>query len=516
MTRTDFSPYVNSVQTNSWTTGSYTLPANAKVLIACHAISDSDASLRPSEFTLTASDGTLTLTPELATGNPAQWGYGVRVWSCTTDGSTVSTTFTFGTGTKNAHHVVVEPTAFVGYDAGTPIGGTATGTDTDGDGVATLTLSAAPASGDHVMAYCSAVVNSGSGAADNGAGWTELSDDTQVDYGYFQAQVRTGSTSSTVTWADVCNDASGAAPLEAMLLAITVKDGGGAPSGPTIDTQPSNQTVTTPATATFTVAATTSGGSLTYQWQRSTDAGTTWSNVSTGTGGTTNSYTTPATSVSGGNANNGDEYRCRVSDTNGTTDSSAATLTVNASGPTINTQPSNQTVTATSPGTFTVSATASAGSLIYQWQRSTDSGSTWADVTAGTGGTTASYNTGATSVTGGTANNGDEYHCVVTDSNGSVTTNAATLTVNAAGVLTTDPLEDTTTAVLLTSTTIAQVSAFAAADLATVVASWTSVATDGSGVLQVSDGAITSGNDYVLTLANADGTSLGICKVTAT
>lgn len=101
--------------------------------------------------------------------------------------------------------------------------------------------------------------------------------------------------------------------------------------GPTINTQPSNQTVTAPATATFTVSATASAGSLTYQWQRSTNSGGSWSNVSTGTGGTTASYTTPATSVSSGSANNGDQYRCQVSDSNGTVNTSAATLTVNAS-----------------------------------------------------------------------------------------------------------------------------------------------------------------------------------------
>ena len=91
------------------------------------------------------------------------------------------------------------------------------------------------------------------------------------------------------------------------------------PSGPTINTQPSNQSVTAPATATFSVTATTSGGSLTYQWRRN---GT---NIS---GANSASYTTPATSVSGGSANNGDLYSVVVTDSNGSTTSSNATLTV--------------------------------------------------------------------------------------------------------------------------------------------------------------------------------------------
>jgi hypothetical protein len=97
-----------------------------------------------------------------------------------------------------------------------------------------------------------------------------------------------------------------------------------AATGPTIDTHPSNATVTAPATANFTVAATTSGGTLTYQWQVDTGGG--WGNVSTGTGGATNSYTTAATST----ADNGDQYRCVVTDDNGSTNSNAATLTVNS------------------------------------------------------------------------------------------------------------------------------------------------------------------------------------------
>lgn len=111
------------------------------------------------------------------------------------------------------------------------------------------------------------------------------------------------------------------------------------PTGPTINTQPSNQSVAAGAAATFTVSATASAGSLTYQWQRSTDSGSTWANVSTGTGGTTAGYTTAATTISGGSANNGDRYRVNVTDSNGTATSTAATLTVSASAGSITSSP---------------------------------------------------------------------------------------------------------------------------------------------------------------------------------
>jgi hypothetical protein len=108
-----------------------------------------------------------------------------------------------------------------------------------------------------------------------------------------------------------------------------------------IGTQPTNQTVTAPTTANFTVAAT--GTGLTYQWEVSTDGGGIWNNVSTGTGGTTNSYTTPATVI----GMNGYMYRVIVSGTAPCTSvtSNAVTLTVNAPSPEINLQGNSVNIT---------------------------------------------------------------------------------------------------------------------------------------------------------------------------
>jgi hypothetical protein len=86
-------------------------------------------------------------------------------------------------------------------------------------------------------------------------------------------------------------------------------------------------------------------------------------------------------------------------------------------GPQINTQPANAAVFAGQLATFSVSATASSGggTLSYQWK---DDGSN-----VGTNSST--YTTAATTM----GDNGSQITCVVTDSNGSTTTNAATLTV---------------------------------------------------------------------------------------
>src|SRR5207302_1558993 len=101
--------------------------------------------------------------------------------------------------------------------------------------------------------------------------------------------------------------------------------------------------------------------------------------------------------------------------------SNAATLTVSAAAvaPSITTQPANQTVTVGQTATFAVVATGTAP-LSYQWQKSG---------TAISGATSASYTTPATT----SADNGATFVVVVSNSAGSVTSTAATLTVNAAG-----------------------------------------------------------------------------------
>jgi hypothetical protein len=94
----------------------------------------------------------------------------------------------------------------------------------------------------------------------------------------------------------------------------------------TIGTQPSNQTASSGA-ATFSVSASvTQSASLSYQWQRSTDSGSTFTAIS---GATSNSLSLTGL-VSGDNNN---RYRVVVSATGGATSvtSSAATLTVGAS-----------------------------------------------------------------------------------------------------------------------------------------------------------------------------------------
>lgn len=95
----------------------------------------------------------------------------------------------------------------------------------------------------------------------------------------------------------------------------------------TIGTQPANVTVdlsdSETDTATFSVVATTTDGTLSYQWQKQEGGAGAWSNI---VGATSASYTTGVLTVADDNT---DKYRVVVSVTNGTpVTSSAATLTV--------------------------------------------------------------------------------------------------------------------------------------------------------------------------------------------
>jgi hypothetical protein len=169
-------------------------------------------------------------------------------------------------------------------------------------------------------------------------------------------------------------------------------------AGPTIDTQPQNTTVDENTTATFTIGAT-GTGTLSYQWKKD--------GVPVGTNSTTYAFT----AVEG---DTGAVITCEVTDDVGTTVSDNATLTVTALFPTITVQPQSQTVDELDDVTFTVAATASAGTLSYQWYRN-----------GGPVGTsTNSYTYQALLV-----DDADTVYCDVSDSNGTTTSTTATLTV---------------------------------------------------------------------------------------
>jgi Abnormal spindle-like microcephaly-assoc'd, ASPM-SPD-2-Hydin/Immunoglobulin I-set domain len=184
-----------------------------------------------------------------------------------------------------------------------------------------------------------------------------------------------------------------------------------------ITTHPVSQSVVVGQSATISVVAT-GTGTLTYQWKKS----------ATAIGGATAaSYTTPATTSS----DNGAQFTVVVTDSSGSATSNPATLTVTASpvAPSITSQPANQTVAAGQTATFSATATGTA-ILTYQWKK---------NGAAISGATSASYTTPATT----TADNGALFTITATNSVGSATSVAATLTVNVPPTISTQPLSRT-------------------------------------------------------------------------
>jgi hypothetical protein len=199
---------------------------------------------------------------------------------------------------------------------------------------------------------------------------------------------------------------------------------------PLVTTQPTSSAVTAGATASFSAAG--SGTPTpTVKWQVSSNGGVDWTDIS---GATSTTYSFSATS-----ADNANQYRAVFTNTYGTANSDAATLTVNAA-PAITTQPTNQTAAPGSTATFTAAASGTPTPTV-KWQ--VDTGSGFSDIA---GATSMTYTTGTLS----SAENGYQYRAIFTNGIGSdATTNSATLTVSSGSVapaITSHPANATVTA----------------------------------------------------------------------
>jgi hypothetical protein len=175
-----------------------------------------------------------------------------------------------------------------------------------------------------------------------------------------------------------------------------------------ITTQPTAQTACTGGNVTFSVTAT--GTALTYQWRK---GGT---NI---TGATNATYT-----ITGVTAADVANYDVIVTGSCGNTTSTAVALTVNGA-PVITTQPVTQTACAGSNVTFTV--VASGTGLTYQWRKGG----------VNIGGATSNSLT----LNGVSATDAASYDVVITSScTTTATSAAASLTLNAATSITTQPI----------------------------------------------------------------------------
>ncbi len=352
----------------------------------------------PASQTVGAGD-TATLTAS-ASGNPAP----TVQWQVSTDGGTTfsaisgatSTTYSFtaGTGdTGNEYEAVF--TNSLGTLASNPT---------------TLTVSAGPIV---TLNPVSQTVNAGSGAvftaaasgspaptvqwkvsSDGGTTFSAISGATSTTYSFTASGAENGD-----QYEAVFSNAAGATSVASLTVDY-------------VKTEPANQTAAVGATATFTATSSNPSGADIVQWEVSTDGGTSFSAVS---GATSTTYSFTAT-----NAESGNRYEAIFTNSLGSFTSGHATLTVQA-GAGVTTNPVSQTVNAGATVTFTAAATANPTPTV-QWDVSTDGGSTFGAISGATS-TTYSFTASGT-------DNDAQYEAVFTNSAGTLTSSAATLSVD--------------------------------------------------------------------------------------
>lgn len=176
---------------------------------------------------------------------------------------------------------------------------------------------------------------------------------------------------------------------------------------PVIDTPPTDTAVCAGQPLRLTVAASGSDP-ISYQWRK----------------GTTNidGATSAALDIAAAAAGDAGSYDCVITNPCGSVTTTPVNVTINA-GPAISTQPGEQSVCNAAAASFTVVATGD--NLTYQWRKDTN------DIT---GATLATLN-----IASATATDAGSYDCVVTNSCGSVTTNAVTLSVGTGVTIDTQP-----------------------------------------------------------------------------
>jgi sugar lactone lactonase YvrE len=212
-------------------------------------------------------------------------------------------------------------------------------------------------------------------------------------------------------------------------------------TAPGIATQPGPETVTFGSNASFTVVATGNPTPI-YQWEISSNGGTTWTNLMDG-GGVSGSSTATLTLSSAAAALNGNQYQCVVTNSVSSVTTTPVLLVVDTA-PSFTTEPVSDTITVGGSASFTVAATGNPLPT-YIWEVSTNGGSTWAALSNGNG--ISGATTATLTIIGAAASlNGAEYECVVTNSVNSVTTTPASLTVNVPPAITSQPVSQTVNA----------------------------------------------------------------------
>lgn len=257
--------------------------------------SDTNVSCTVTQNSGTATLGTIT---QRETQTEAGTAETTKVYTCEVTGAgSLDLLATFGASDANRMLFAWEVTdvdAFFGSTSATDTGSNPTPT-------LTVNVTSPPAFGLMVG------VDVQSGTPSTGSGWTSFGTfGSAVHLG--RAQTRSVAVSGNLT-GNFGN--AGLGRNNTFMVVFTE------PAPPAITAQPVQQTAPSGATATFNATTT---GATSFQWQEQI-AGA-WTNVSTGTGGTSEDYTTATLS----SADNGRQFRLQATNAAGTTDSAEVFL----------------------------------------------------------------------------------------------------------------------------------------------------------------------------------------------
>lgn len=212
--------------TGNYTSAAFTPPSSSLLVVAAVFVQNSGTTDPTSAFQISDSGGHTWTQAVTTVVSPTSFPTCVKIWyTQITTGA--STTVTLTTAGRPSISYAVSVVAYTGYDTTTPVGATATGTQNGGftgppDPV-TITLSGAPASTSEVIAAVG--MNKSAASATEGSGWTELHDVTNTAGCSLESEARTGSTSTSVQWADLRS--GGGALFNFAAVAAEIKEASG-------------------------------------------------------------------------------------------------------------------------------------------------------------------------------------------------------------------------------------------------------------------------------------------------
>jgi hypothetical protein len=207
----------------SVTTTSFTPPADSLLVAVVGVFATGEI-----EPGLALSGGGLTWTRRAIGGNSGA-GYdacGIQIWTAVAT-STASKTLTISDGTSVSDAgATIQILAYTGYDHANPIGKTVGDDDIGTNGAGSMMLSGSPLLTSAVVASRFFVVNgSNPTTATPGSGWEEVYETPSgtAGYGDVETQERTASTSASVFWTDIHDEATGIYCSAASGAAIEVR-----------------------------------------------------------------------------------------------------------------------------------------------------------------------------------------------------------------------------------------------------------------------------------------------------